>query len=242
VGDEWRFEGAANLDPIGIAGLSALELDGTFGMGPYIPPNSSTATNIYYFGGNLEAYFLDYRVGGGFLYGVIPQESEILREAGFGEILDTLGDQASYEGIYVYLFGDFPLAGDNCLLKASAGGEIRFWYYWGATPAVWGGTLVGFVHATVACVLSARGQLELGYARLDNGGEMYNRTCTNSTCDIYGGSFWIAVGFGWCSPSTWHRWQSRWWGDSWCYCIGAYVDLSYMDPGGLDYSYDLDYE
>jgi hypothetical protein len=71
---------------------------------------------------------------------------------------------------------------------------------------------------------------------------MYNRTCTNSTCDIYGGSFWIAVGFGWCSPSTWHRWQSRWWGDSWCYCIGAYVDLSYMDPGGLDYSYDLDYE
>jgi hypothetical protein len=240
VGDEWRFEGVVDAEPIGIAGLSALELDGTYGAGPYLVPGTSRIEYISYFGGNFEAYFLDYRVGGGFLYGVVPQESAILREAGFGEIMDTLGDQGSYAGIYAYLFGDFPIAGDSCLLKASAGGEIRFWYFW--SDGIWGGTLTGFVHATAACVISARGQLELGYARLDSGGTMYNRTCESSKCDIYGGSFWIATGVGWCSPSSWHRWHDRWWGDSWCYTFGAYVDLTYMDPGGLDYSYDLDYE
>jgi hypothetical protein len=240
VADEWRFEGVVDAEPIGIAGLSALELDGTFGSGPYVVPDTGGIEYVSYFGTNIEAYFLDYRIGGGLLYGVVPQESVILREAGFGEIMDTLGNQGSYAGIYAYLFGDFPLAGDTCMLKASAGGEIRLWYYW--SDEIWGGTLTGFVHATAACVLSARGQLELGYARLDNGGQMYNRTCSNSTCDIYGGSFWIATGVGWCSPSTWHRWRDRWWDDSWCYCIGAYVDLSYMTPGGLDYSYDLDYE
>jgi hypothetical protein len=240
VNDEWRFEGVVDAEPIGIAGLSALELDGTFGSGPYVVPTTGAIEYVSYFGVNFEAYFLDSRVGGGFLYGVVPQESAILREAGFGEIMDTLGDEGSYAGIYVYVFGDFPIAGDTCLLKANAGGEVRFWYFW--SDDAWGGTMTGFVHATAGCVISARGQLELGYARMDNGSTMYNRTCESSACDIYGGSFWIATGVGWCSPGTWHRWRDRWWGDSWCYTFGAYVDLSYMDPGDLDYSWELDYE
>jgi hypothetical protein len=242
VGTEWRFEGFVDVDPIGIAGLAALELDGTFGTGPYIPPGSSTPTNVMYFGGNVETYFLSERVGFGFLYGIIPKESTILREAGFGEILDTLGDQPTYEGFYGYLFAEVPVVeGYGCLLSATVGGEFRLWYWW--SEGAFGGTLAGYAHATVGCVLSGRGQAELGYARLADGQSLYTRTCESSgKCDIFVGSLWAAVGVGWCSPATWHRWDDRWWGDSWCYCMGAYVDLSYMEPGGVDYNFDIDFE
>ncbi|MFN2244627.1 MAG: hypothetical protein ACK2U2_20210, partial [Anaerolineae bacterium] len=71
---------------------------------------------------------------------------------------------------------------------------------------------------------------------------LLGRTCNSTNCDAYGGGLWVAVGVGWCSPESWHRWRDRWWGDSWCYTFGAYVNLSYFDPGGLDYAADFDYE
>jgi len=52
----------------------------------------------------------------------------------------------------------------------------------------------------------------------------------------------VAVGVGWCSPSTWDSWYDRWWDDDCCYTFGAVVDLTYMDPGGLDFDADLDFE
>ncbi len=239
AGDEWRFEGALDVAPIGLAGVSALELDGVFGSGPYEKPGGGYE-QLFYYGGNVVGYFLESRVGGGFLYGVIPQESAILREGGVGEILDTLGDKPTYQGIYVYVFGEFPVADESCLLRAVVGGELRFWYF----GSVWGGGISGYAHATVACLISARGQVDLGYARLDHGGQQWSRTCNNpgGTCDAFGGAFWIAVGVGWCEPSTWRSWRSRWWGDSWCYTFGAYVDLTYLSPGGIDYDWDLDFE
>lgn len=240
VGEEFRVEGTAELDTIGLAGVAGIDVNGVFGMGPYVVEETGDTEMVEYFGANIVGDFMGYTVGGGFLYGILPQESAILRQAGFGEVLDTLGDEPGYAGIYAYLFGDFPVAGDTCLMEVTAGGELRFWYFW--SDEIWGGTLSGHVTASVLCLISGRGQLELGYGRLDNGGQMYNRTCNNSQCDVYGGSFWIAAGVGWCSPSTWRRWRDRWWGDDWCYTFGAYVDLSYFDPGGLDYSADFDYE
>ncbi|MBN1246106.1 MAG: hypothetical protein JXC32_00520 [Anaerolineae bacterium] len=58
----------------------------------------------------------------------------------------------------------------------------------------------------------------------------------------FGGDFWIATGVGWCSPSSWHTWPTRWWDDDWCYTFGAYVDLSHMVPGGVNFSTKLDFE
>jgi len=234
-GGAWRVEAAVDLDTIGLAGVSGLDLAGEFGSGPF------NGEPVSYLGVRGEGYYFDYRVGGGVLFGSIYKQSEVLRRAGYGELLDSLGNENTYTGIYLYLNGDFPIVeGTSCLLKASAAGELRFWYYW--SDDIGGGTLSGAVHATVLCVISGRGQVDLGYARLDQGGTQFGRTCESAACDVFGGAFWVAMGVGWCEPHTWRRWESRWWGDDWCYTLGAYVDLSYMDPGGLDYQADLDYE
>jgi hypothetical protein len=233
-GDEWRIEGSVDMEPIGLAGVAALDLAGEFGSGPY------EGEMVSYLSVRGEGYYLNYRVGGGVLYGAI-YDSPFLRDAGYGELLDTLGDENTYTGLYLYLDGSFPFVdSDTCLLEASAAGSIRIWYYW--SDDLYGGTLSAAVHATVACIISGRGQLDLEYAHLDNGGKLLGRTCNSANCDAYGGGLWVAVGVGWCSPSSWHRWQDRWWGDSWCYTFGAYVNMSYFDPGGLDYEADFDYE
>jgi hypothetical protein len=233
-GDEWRIEASIDLEPIGLAGVAALDLAGEFGSGPY------EGEMVSYLSVRGEGYYLDYRVGGGVLYGAI-YDSPFLRAAGYGELLDTLGNESTYTGLYLYLNGSFPFVdGDSCLLEASAAGSIRIWYYW--SDDLYGGTLSAAVHATVACIISGRGQLDLEYAHLPNGGQLLGRTCNSTNCDAYGGGLWVAVGVGWCSPESWHRWRDRWWGDSWCYTFGAYVNLSYFDPGGLDYAADFDYE
>jgi hypothetical protein len=147
------------------------------------------------------------------------------------------------------------------MLEATAGGDLRFWYFWDTAEdqPIYGGQLSGHAEATVACVLSGRAQLSLTLAEVNDGGTVppppgedaktwpLPRTCHNphGTCTAFVGDFWVAVGFGWCSPSSWHSWGSRWWGDSWCYCIGAWAAVSYLDPAQgstWQYDYDLDYE
>ncbi len=126
------------------------------------------------------------------LFGTI-YDSPVLRRAGYGELIDTLGDANTYTGIYLFVNGDFPIVeSDSCLLKASAAGELRFWYFW--DQDVGGGRLSGAVHATVLCVVSGRGQVDLQYARLDHGGQSLGRICEGSACDLFGGRFWVAGG------------------------------------------------
>jgi len=231
---EWRVEATIDLDTIGIAGIAGLDLAGEFGSGPY------NGDLVSYIGVRGEGNYMDYRVGGGVLFGTI-YDSPVLRRAGYGELIDTLGDANTYTGIYLFVNGDFPVVeGTSCLLKASAAGEFRFWYFW--DQDVGGGRLSGAVHATVLCVVSGRGQVDLQYARLDQGGQSLGRTCESSACDLFGGRFWVALGVGWCSPGTWDSWYDRWWDDDWCYTFGAVVDLTYMSPGGLEFDADLDFE
>ncbi len=230
----WRVEATVDLDTIGIAGIAGLDLAGEFGSGPF------NGENVSYLGVRGEGNYMDYRVGGGVLFGSI-YDSPVLRRAGYGELLDTLGNENTYTGLYLFVNGDFPIVeGSSCLLKANAAGEFQFWYFW--SDDVGGGILSGAVHATVLCVVSGRGQVDLEYARLDEGGTAMGRTCEGSACDLFGGRFWVALGIGWCSPGTWDSWYGRWWDDDWCYTFGATVDLTYMDPGGLDYSASLDFE
>ncbi len=69
-----------------------------------------------------------------------------------------------------------------------------------------------------------------------------------SKCISIYGQFWVAVGVGWCEPKSWTSWERRWWGDSWCYCIGAVAEVSYMEdyvaPSSTNWEYDvgLDFE
>lgn len=232
--DDWLVEGTVDLETIGISGVAGLDLAGEFGSG------IRNGHGVSYVGVRGEGYYLNYRIGGGFLFGGIYKESQILRDVGYGELLDTLGSDDTYTGFYAYLSGDFPIVDGTCAFNAVAGGELQLWYYW--SHDVYGGILSGYVYATVACIISGRGQVDLEYAHLDNGGSISGRTCENPHCDAYSGTFWIAVGIGWCSPSTWDSWRERWWGDSWCYTFGVEVDISYLSPGGWDWHSDFDYE
>lgn len=240
--DEWRVEGSLDLDTIGLSGFAGIDVSGVFGVG------TISGYPISYVGIMADLYFMDYGVGATVLVGSFDKTSPILRDAGYGDALDVLGAQNLYSGWYVNAYGEIPVGeNDSCMLKANAGVGVRIWYFLGVNgTGVYGGDLSGWVYGQVGCVLSARGNLTLGYAHLDYGGEQYSRRCNDTECDVYGGNFWVAIGIGWCDPKSWRSWGSRWWGDSWCYTFGAYVDLSYLTPpggwDGWDYNLDLDFE
>jgi hypothetical protein len=240
--DEWRVEGSLKLETIGLADFAGIDASAAFGAG------TLSGYPIAYVGIMADLYFMGYDVGATVLVGSFDKTSPILRAAGYADALDMLGSQNLYTGWYVRAYAEMPLIDSyGCLMKANAGLGVRVWYLMNqAGIGTYGGDLSGYVYAQVACILSARGNLTLGYARLDQGGTQYSRTCNAPQCDVYGGNFWVATGVGWCEPKTWHTWSSRWWGDSWCYTFGAYVDLSYLTPpggwDGWDFNIDLDFE
>ena len=93
-----------------------------------------------------------------------------------------------------------PLAdGLSCVFSAVAAGELQLWYYW--SDDVYGGNLSGSVYATVACIISGRGQVDLEYAHLDNGGSIKGRTCNNSYCDAYAVISGLLLGWGGVRPA-----------------------------------------
>lgn len=238
--DKWRVEGSLELDTLGLSGIAGLDVSAAFGVGKV------SGQDFAYVGLITDLYFLDYSLAAVVLFGSLDKDSTLLRTAGYGEVLDVLGDASPYDGWYVRAAGEFPLMDyASCMMRTNVGIGVRLWYFMGDTK-IYGGDLSGWVYAQVACVLSARGNLTLGYARLDEGGTQYNRTCAANQCDCYGGEFWVAVGIGWCEPKTWNRWTnkgSNWWGDSWCWTFGTKVDISYLDPPGTwDASYKMQYE
>lgn len=148
-----------------------------------------------------------------------------------------LDDSGPYEGWYVYATGRIKLIDGGCLLSApSAQMEVRLWTFDdGAGGETYGGEITGTVYPVVLCILNGRANLTLEYDRADRGFALYDLTCDADRCDVYSGSFWVALGFGWCSPKSWDSWHdkgSNWWDDTWCYTFGAHVDLAYFDPPG----------
>ncbi|MBN1888317.1 MAG: hypothetical protein JW850_10015 [Thermoflexales bacterium] len=251
-----RIEGGVAVEKIEISEVTFSNLGAAFGAGRY------NDEPLFYLGLQGEGSWSDYRLGGTILFGYL-YDSPVLRTAGFGEVLDKFGDEqingrpATFLGVYLAVSGDFPLVDDGCMLKVSAGGEIRGWYFKPVNgDAIYGGQLRGSVWGKFACILSARGDLSLTLERVMDGAQSspppgwasMRRTCPagGPYCTAFSGIFWVAIGVGFdCDPGTWRSWDSRWWGDSWCYTLGAVFGLTYIDPASgsnWDFDYDVDWE
>jgi hypothetical protein len=182
--------------------------------------------------------------GGAFLFGQIDPGSIVLRNMGFDDLLDNLGatgETGALAGGYVRVYADVPIYNYSCLFRVSVGGEVAVWYFAqvGGDCSAYGGRLRGYVYGKILCVVSARGDLTL---------EIYRKLGPSpGECapepSMYG-QFWVAGGIGFCSPESWHSWESRWWGDSWCWTCGAMVEANYNDtnPGDWWWNYEADYE
>jgi hypothetical protein len=254
-----RIEGGILIDTITLSDLEFRDLGLAFGAGYY------EGSGLYYFGAKGEAAWDGYTLGGAILAGTVYPQSEVLRFAGFGHVLDKLQsespgtDTTTYVGLYLAVDGDFPIYNEGCLLDVTAGGEIRFWYFQpsnSATPT-YGGQLQGSVYGEFACILSARGDLSLTLEQVNPGNQSspppgwasMTRQCPagGAECSSFAGIFWVALGVGFdCDPGTWDSWDTRWWGDSWCYTVGAAFGLTYINPtvdsSKWDYDYDIDWE
>ena len=242
VGDEWRFEGSLDCEAVQVAGITELELDSVFGLGPHIPPGETSAHNLYYWGGALEARYLGAPASGAFLAGRIQRGDVILEEKflDFFQLLDINGVSGSYEGLYAFLSPDFTISGTGSL-EASADGTLQVHYSWDSDT--WEAVASASVDADIGNLLHGRGRAYLEYSELELGDTECGRTCEADACVLYCGYLWAAAGLGSCSPSSWDSWDSRWWGDSWCYTVGAYADqLGYIDPPGEPWDCNISFE
>lgn len=209
---------------------------------------------LFYLAAGGEASFDGYTLGGSLLAGSVNPNSRVLRDMGYGEVLDKFNQsfQGTYDGFYFSVVGEFPLVNVGCLLRATAGFDVRGWYFY---PDTYGGTMGGSVSGTVACLISAKGKLLLQLEHLPEGGlsaapgwSDVSVACTDPDgCMGFAGSFFLAMGVGFdCDPGSWRTWEGRWWGDSWCYTFGAGIGLAGVTrPAAVmlwDYDYDLDYE
>ncbi len=192
-------------------------------------------------------------LGGAVLFGIIDPGSPVLREAGFGNLMDKFGahpgdvNRLTYEGAYVAVMGGFPLISYSCLAELSVGAEVRVWHF---TPSdgsdsVWGGKIQGSVYGTVACIFSGRGTVALTIEEVaPEGFSEGHRECTKpksegENCFAATGQAWAAVGIGFCDPEYWYTWEGRWWDDSWCWTCGAEVLVTYIKPGGFELGVDF---
>ena len=254
-----RVEGGVIIHDIELSDIEFRDLGLVFGAGNY------EGSGLFYFGAMGEAAWDGYALGGAILAGTVYPDSEVLRWAGFGAALDKLqsesqvADTAIFVGVYLAVNGDFPIYNEDCLLNVTAGGEIRFWYFQPSNESdpIYGGQLQGSVYGEFACVLSARGDLSLTLEKVNAGNHSsppsgwanMTRQCPagGDGCSSFAGIFWVAMGVGVdCDPGTWDSWDTRWWGDSWCYTVGAAFGLTYINPTAdsskWDYDYDFDWE
>jgi plastocyanin len=239
-------EGAITVRDFSAEGLAIDEAAVTLGVG----------TKMFYLGGLVDnahpSYAESLRLGGAFLMGALDPGSLVLKGTGFESILNDIGatgatqanggldDDGRLVGGYVRVYGEMPLYGDSCFFRLSAGGEVAVWYF-AATGYQdggcdrYGGRLRGYLHGDLLCVVSARGDLTL---------EVYRSpTATSCGAASFRGKLWAAGGIGFCDPEGWSSWESRWWGDSWCWTAGAEVDAKYDgNTKDWDWHYDADYE
>lgn len=268
--DVERMEGGVEVQNLELIVLSFPRISGVYGSGDYTLENDETV-KIDYFGADVEGVLRifgdspidvgSYPLGGRFLMGEINVSNDSpLAEFGFGDLLGKFGNADPNapnvrEGWYVDVYGTFPLL-EIGILEVSAGAEIAVWDFESSRGSSTGGTIIGSAHAKLAYILSGKGALELTMEQLapndsinTGWGGSLDQTCQPDDgyddCFAFSGEFWIASGAGWCSPRTWRHWNRRWWGDSWCYQVGAVVGMSYLDEGNSsnwEADYDVDWE
>ena len=233
-----RIEGGVTVAQLKVTDVTFRNLGAVFGAGRL---NSQP---IAYLGLKGEGTFSGgFTVGGALLFGLINPQSKVLREIGFTTLLDSIGSntggsagppKTAFAGIYAQVYGDFPVYNNGCLLKVSAGVELRGWYFAplnGGLP-VWGGLLRGSVTGTAICLVHAKGELTLIIQSVRPAAKsMGGQTCGKSdeNCTAFTGQLWVAIGLFFCEPETWRGWDKRWWNDSGCWQAGAFVQLAYID-------------
>ena len=258
-----RIEGGIDLYNVKISEVNLKHIVAVFGSG------NVEGAPIGYIGGTVDAEIGSfeegstavYPFGGRLLAGTI-YDSPILREHGFGDIIDKfLADAEAnpslrFEGWYANLYASFPLYNDS-LVEINGYVDIGLWRIRPITSDNYalGGYLEGAVYGSVAYVISGRGTVLIVIEELPEGaqstspGNLVSQTCSpaspNGECLAYTGSIWVAAGIGSCEPRKWRQWEQRWWRDSWCYQGGAIVGLSVLDDGNATHTaidYDIDWE
>lgn len=231
--DEPRVEVGLMLHELKVDPIEFKNIGAALGVGP----------TIYYLGALADAKYQGATIGGAFLFGRLDPDSIVLRNMGFGDLLDTLTmtgvpQDTILVGGYLRFYGDVPIYNYSCLFRVTVGGKIAVWYFADTNPEhsgndAWGGQLGGYVTGQILCVVSARGDLTL---------TLYQRPDRENIS--MAGQFWVAGGIGWCDPGSWDTWDNRWWGDSWCWTCGAMVEANYNVDKVDDWawSYDADYE
>ena len=263
-----HVEGGIEVHKIEVPLLFTARAAGVVGVGNY---GGATAAFVGLRGeaSTNELWGLDSEMSLVIMAGLLPAQSTVIDEFDFGDVLDKFGAEemegapAPFTGAYFALAGQWPLIDATCLLQAAAGGEMRLWYFQASNGEdKYGGQLEAHLAATIACLISGRGEVSLGFERLllnepvspppgeDPDWGPLPRTCADpDSCYAFTGSVWVAVGTGWCSPESWDSWsgaRGNWWGDDWCYTFGAMVGLSYLSPpagqDAWDYAVDLKFE
>ena len=228
-----RFEGGVLMHKLEVKAVTFKDLGVVLGVG----------ADVYYLGALADAQFQGTHIGGAFLFGRIDPSSVVLRNTGFGDLLDTLAMTGvapgeTLAGGYLRFYGDVPLYDYGCLFNVRVGGKIAVWYFADTSPQhsgpdAWGGQLGGYVTGQLLCVVSARGDLTL---------TLYQQPARENIS--MRGQFWVAGGIGACDPGSWDTWEHRWWHDSWCWTCGAMVEANYNVDKLDDWAwvYEADYE
>jgi hypothetical protein len=226
--DKPSVDGGLKLYDVVIKGIKFKYVGAVLGVG----------RDNWYLGALGEADFQWGKVGGGFLFGLIddPVSNPVLRGMGYGTLLDTIGAAGrpgDWAGGYARVYGDFPLYNTGCLFKVNVGGDIALWYFADqSSPAkAYGGRIRGYVYGKLLCVVSGRGDLTL---------ELSVPGASGPSSYKYKGAFWAAGGIGFCDPKGWKSWESRWWGDSWCWTCGALVRADYNHTKASAWNWDYD--
>lgn len=128
----------------------------------------------------------------------------------------------SMSGVYLGVEGTFPILDYGCALRVGAEASLAMWYF--TEGPTYGGRLEAGVYGRVACVISAKGKLELNAGK--NNGTYY-----------FDGRAWAAGGIGWCEPSQWTTPQKAL-KDSWCFACVAIFDLFFDEGWSADYETD----
>jgi len=181
VTDRPRLEGGLIIYDLDFEAVEFERIGGVFGIGDA----------FFYLGGLGDATYQGNSVGGAFLFGTIYADSIVLREMGFGDLLDRLGDAGGGDllvGGYMRVYGDFPIYNVGCLFRVNVGGEVAAWYFAAmhGDDNAWGGRLRGYVFGKFLCVVSARGDLTL---------EIFHPGHPDGTKSYaFRGQFWVAGG------------------------------------------------
>ncbi len=247
--NEPTFEAGLTLHDFRVEGVIAERAAAVLGLG----------RDLFYVGVLVDDAHPEYaiagkwRMGGAFLFGSIDPGSHVLRNTGFKSVLEDIGatgasqgngldDQGRLVGAYIRVYGEVPIYDYGCMFRVTAGGEIAAWYFAeveGANAGCsrYGGRLRGYIHGKLLCVVSARGDLTLEIYRVP---PAHGGGCGEASMR---GQFWAAGGLGFCEPETWTSWESKWWGDGWCWTAGAMVEAEYDgNTGDWDWDYQAAYE